>query len=85
MAKLRYISPIVLNSNGIIDMTLSQNGNLSDGVVNDWNGFWAEAEDFVKEYYPDFDINDSTTWPDGFLGLEDPDSWFALLEEPTNP
>lgn len=92
MAKLRYLSPIVLNSNGVINMTLSQNGVLSEKDVAKWDDFWADAEEYVKEYYPDFDINNSSTWPAGFLGVEGAeenseiyDSWWILLEEPTNP
>ena len=75
----KYFSPFVILATGTISMTDSQLGELGIEVdVAAWDDFWAEAEEFVNENYPNFNVNDSSTWPSGF-SLGDSDSWPILL------
>ncbi len=79
MARRIYGSPFILDANGTIDMTLSQNGDLTDATIDAWNTWWEENGDLVSENYPDFDINVSTTWPDFFVA-DDSTTWDQLTD-----
>ena len=85
MARKFYVSPMILDANGTITMTVSQLGELGIDNVEDWtkywNDFWDASGDIVDEIYPDFDINDSSTYPKGF-DPADENTWFVLIDEP---
>ena len=76
----KYLSPFIILANGTISMTVSQLGQLGVGeeIVTKWEEFWAEAEESVKDNFPDFDVNIDSTWPEGF-SLSDQESWYILL------
>ncbi len=75
----KYISPFVMFLNGTITLSSSQLGELGIDVdVAEWNSFWADVGEDVKAEHPDFDVNDQSTWYNGF-NLGDPDTWFNLL------
>lgn len=74
--KNRYTTPVFLNANGTITLTVSQAAALGLSEPAKWEEFWEEAKDSC--IYEDFDVNIESTWPAGF-SLADPDSWFILL------
>lgn len=78
MLKNKYIKPMFLEANGTIHLTTSQLAALGVGDVAGWDEFWAEAEEYAIEIYPNFNVNDPTTWPSGF-SLGDPETWDILL------
>lgn len=75
----KYFSPFVILATGTISMTDSQLGELGIEVdVAAWDVFWAEAKEIVEGLYPNFNVNDSESWPNGF-NLGDSDTWNNLL------
>ncbi|MBR3151290.1 MAG: hypothetical protein IKF46_04825 [Erysipelotrichaceae bacterium] len=80
MARRIYGSPFIFDANGTIDMTLSQNGSLTDAEIAEWDAWWEEnGEDVEYGSWPDFDINDSTTWPPTF-DMGDSTTWDQLTD-----
>ena len=79
MSKQLYVSPMFL-ANGTIHMTASQ---LAELGLDDssWDEFWEDAGDIVNEIYPDFNINNESTWPD-FFDPADSETWDKLTDEP---
>lgn len=83
MAKKAYYSPILLTAGtGEIGMTKSQEGawgggNNHSNFMEWWND--PDTQENLNPAYSDFDLNDSSTWPEGFNpGNED--TWELLLE-----
>lgn len=76
MAKRSYNSPVFLDGNGTISLTVSQLAALGVSDPAKWEQFWAESEEYC--IYGDFDVNNPDTWPEGF-DLADPASWDILL------
>ena len=76
MAKRSYNSPVFLDGNGTISLTVSQLAALGLDDPAEWEAFWAESEEYCV--FPDFDVNDESTWPEGFL-LGNPGTWDILL------
>ncbi len=76
MRKPMYMSPVFLAANGTITLTTSQLAELGVSDVAEWDAYWADAADSC--IYDDFDVNDSSTWPEGF-SLSDPTSWDILI------
>lgn len=75
----KYFSPFVILATGTISMTDSQLGELGIEVdVAAWDEFWAEAQEIVEGLYPNFNVNDSASWPNGF-NLGDSNTWNNLL------
>lgn len=83
MSKKYYVAPLILDANGTINMTVSQLAaiGLETSV---WNDFWDSLGDIVNECYPDFDINNDSTWPTGF-DPNDSTTWDMLTEPPVTP
>lgn len=86
MAKKAYFSPILLSvGDGNIDLRPSQEGSYGGGDT-DHDDFWAwwnsddvqENMDTIRGSYPDFDPDDSSTYPSGF-DINDPDTWDILF------
>lgn len=79
--KMKYGSPNILEeATGTITLTVSQLAALGVGEAQtlEWEEFWTENQEFISDTYPDFNVNDSSTWPD-FFNLADPDTWWDLL------
>ncbi len=76
--KKTYTIPNFFAANGTITLTVSQQAALGLGDAAEWDEFWADAEEFANELFPDFNVNDTSTWPAGF-SLSNPDSWYILL------
>lgn len=76
--KKTYTIPNFFAANGTITLTVSQQAALGLGDAAEWDAFWADAKEYAEEFFPNFNVNDRSTWPDGF-DLADPDSWFILL------
>ena len=75
----KYISPFVMFLNGTITLTSSQLGELGIDVdVAEWNAFWADADEYVRELHPGFIVDNPDTWVNDF-NLSDPDTWENLL------
>ena len=76
----KYLSPVFIMATGTISMTVSQLGQLGVGedVIENWEGFWAENGDDILAAHSDFNVNDQSTWVNGFQ-LNDPDTWSNLF------
>ena len=76
----KYLSPFIILANGTINMNVSQLGQLGVGeeTVNEWNVWWADAQEFAEKNYPNFDVNNQDSWPEGFL-LSVSETWDVLL------
>ncbi len=76
--KMKYGSPNILKANGVIDLTVSQEAEMGTEAVAEWNDWWTISGDDVENLFPDFNVNDPTTWPPGF-DLNDSGTWDILL------
>ena len=76
----KYLSPFVILANGTINMTVSQLGQLGITIdVGQWDAFWEASGDFVQDIFPTFNIEDRTTWPEGFDSA-DYNTWHILTD-----
>jgi hypothetical protein len=78
MLKNKYVKPMFLEANGTITMTVSQLAALGVGDVDSWEDFWEASSDIISENFPDFNVNNRSTWPAGF-DLADPTTWDVLI------
>lgn len=78
--KMKYGSPNILFANGTINLTVSQEAELGFGAST-WEEFWYNNEETINEVYPDFDVTDQNTWPEGFV-FSDPTTWEVLVGDP---
>ncbi len=79
--KMKYGSPNILEeATGEITLTISQLAELGVGEVQalEWQSFWEEHQEFISDTYPNFNVNDTSTWP-SFFNLANPDTWLDLL------
>ncbi|MCR4673171.1 MAG: hypothetical protein K5637_08105 [Lachnospiraceae bacterium] len=76
--KRAYETPFFLNAEGIITMTVSQAANMGLGNIAEWNEWYTEFEDLIEKAFPEFNVLDRDTWPEGFE-QSDPGTWEILL------
>ncbi|MBR3172064.1 MAG: hypothetical protein IKF22_12605 [Lachnospiraceae bacterium] len=76
MAKRSYNSPVFLDGNGTISLTVSQLAALGVSDPAAWEEYWEEFSDMCL--FEDFDVNNPDTWPEGF-NLADSDTWDILI------
>ena len=76
MAKRSYNSPVFLDGNGTISLTVSQLAALGVSDPAEWVDYWEEFSDMCV--FKDFDVNNPDTWPEGF-NLADSDTWDILI------
>ena len=69
-------------TDGEIPIRASQEGRLGTGQIYDKFTAWfadPDVQENLNSYGSSFNINDESTWPDGFT-LYDKSTWESLLE-----
>lgn len=80
MRKLQYTKPMFLGAftTDPFDIIPSQQGQGSGYDLTEWNEWWSEWGEMVRKTYPNFFIEDSRTWPQGF-DPNDSETWERIL------